>query len=104
MKGTVFDLLKLAAHRPDVAKDLAELAARHGIELTDEVSDDELEAVSGGAESIEDQLVSQGEITDSMQFDLQSRQQELAQTTQTFANILKQWHDTSKSIINNLKA
>ena len=49
MKGTILDFLKLASEKPDLAEDLVALATKHGFEFSDEVSDDELENVAGGA-------------------------------------------------------
>jgi hypothetical protein len=49
MKGTILDFLKLAAEKPELAQELVELAARHGFEFTDEVSDEDLENVAGGS-------------------------------------------------------
>jgi hypothetical protein len=48
MKGTILDFLKLASEKPQLAKELVELAAKHGLEFSDEVSDEELEKVAGG--------------------------------------------------------
>lgn len=49
MKGTIFDFVRLATEKPELAKEFVELAARYGFEFSDEVSDDELATVSGGA-------------------------------------------------------
>jgi len=49
MKGTILDFLKLAAEKPELAQELVALAHRHDFEFTDEVSDEELEGVAGGA-------------------------------------------------------
>jgi hypothetical protein len=49
MKGTILDFLKLAAEKPELAQELVELTAKHEFEFTDEVSDEELERVAGGA-------------------------------------------------------
>ena len=49
MKGTILDFLNLATTNPDLSQDLVELAAKYGFEFTDEVSEEQLEDVSGGA-------------------------------------------------------
>lgn len=48
MKGTILDFLKLATEKPELAKDLVELARRFDFEFTDEVSDEALDSVAGG--------------------------------------------------------
>ena len=48
MKGTILDFLKLATEKADLAEELIELATKHGFEFSDEVSDEDLEAVAGG--------------------------------------------------------
>jgi hypothetical protein len=48
MKGTTLDFLNLAAQKPELAKDLANLATKHGFQFSGELSDDDLESVSGG--------------------------------------------------------
>ena len=52
MKGTILDFLKLTRENPDLSQDLIALAARYGFEFSDEVSESELEDVSGGTLSI----------------------------------------------------
>ncbi len=54
MKGTILDFLKLAADKPQLAKDLVALAAKYDFEFDDEVNDDELDMVSGGADAMPD--------------------------------------------------
>ena len=88
MKGTIFDFLKLAAEKPEVARELAELAAKHGIEFSDEVSDDELEKVAGGG---------------LFQFEVQQGQQVTTQAMKMYANLAKSWNETAQTIIKNLK-
>jgi hypothetical protein len=51
MKGTFIDFLKLAAEKPELAQELVDLAAKHDFTFTDEVSDEDLEKVAGGAVS-----------------------------------------------------
>jgi hypothetical protein len=48
MKGTILDFLRLAAEKPELARELVELAGKHDFEFTDEVSDEDLEEVTGG--------------------------------------------------------
>ena len=48
MKGTILDFLDLAAEKPELAKELVELATKYDFEFSDEVCDAELEAVAGG--------------------------------------------------------
>ncbi|MBK7424077.1 MAG: hypothetical protein IPJ48_13880 [Propionivibrio sp.] len=56
MKGTITDFLALVSAKPELSRDLIELAARHGFEFSvdglshsDELSDNELQGVAGGA-------------------------------------------------------
>lgn len=56
MKGTILDFLQLLVDRPDLARELEELAARYDFEFTDEVSDDDLDTVSGGALAVPQEL------------------------------------------------
>ncbi len=54
MKGTIFDFLKFTTEKPELAKELVELAARHGFEFADtgELGEDDLERVAGGSDNI----------------------------------------------------
>lgn len=49
MKGTILDFLKLATEKPQLASELVELAGKYDFEFSDEVSDEELDGVAGGA-------------------------------------------------------
>ena len=42
MKVTIFDFLKLAEAKPDIANDLVQLAAKYEFECSDEVNDEDL--------------------------------------------------------------
>ena len=53
MKGTILDFLKLATEKPELTKELVELATKYDFEFSDEVSDEELECVAGGAARFE---------------------------------------------------
>jgi hypothetical protein len=44
--------MKLATEKPELAKELVELATKHDFEFSDEVSDEELDGVAGGLLSI----------------------------------------------------
>lgn len=48
MRGTIVDFLNFAAVKPELGKELAELAARHDFEFTEELSDADLDQVAGG--------------------------------------------------------
>jgi hypothetical protein len=49
MKGTILGFLKLAAENPELAQELADLAARYDFQFADdELRDEELDGVSGG--------------------------------------------------------
>jgi len=48
MKGTILDFLKLASEKPELSRELVELAAKYDFTFTDELSDDQLEGVAGG--------------------------------------------------------
>jgi hypothetical protein len=53
MKGTILDILELAAENTDLAQELVDLAARYDFEFIDEeLSDEELVAVAGGTSKI----------------------------------------------------
>ena len=54
MRGTILDFLKLANEKPELAKELVELATKYDFEFSDEVSDEDLEAVSGGGGEIDE--------------------------------------------------
>ena len=47
MKGTIFDFLKLASEKPQLASELVALAGKYDFEFSDEVSDEELDGVAG---------------------------------------------------------
>ena len=49
MKGTILDFLKLTAEKPELAKELVELATKYDFEFSDEESDEQLDDVAGGA-------------------------------------------------------
>ena len=49
MKGTMIDLIKLANQNPELTQAIIDLAASYDFEFSDEVSDEALEGVSGGA-------------------------------------------------------
>jgi hypothetical protein len=48
MKGSLLDFLEFAGTNPELTKDIIELAAKYDFEFTEELSDDELDGVSGG--------------------------------------------------------
>ena len=48
MKGTILDFLNLVVEKPELAKELGEMAGRYDFEFSDTVSDEQLEEVVGG--------------------------------------------------------
>ncbi len=49
MKGSILDFLNVATEKPELAKAIAELAARFDFEFTsEELSEEQLESVAGG--------------------------------------------------------
>lgn len=95
MKGTVLDFLQLAGEKPQLARELVELAARHGFEFSDdELSDSDLDAVAGGSD-----LSTIGDDAQLANIDMQNALQKQQQLLQTMSNVSKMLHDTSMSII-----
>ncbi len=102
MKGTILDFLKLAAEKPELAKELVELATRHDFEFSDdELSDSELEAVAGGT-TLEESLSTTGDDAQLAQIDLQNQLQKQQQTLQTMSNVSKMLHDTAMATIRKI--
>jgi hypothetical protein len=102
MKGTILDFLKLAAEKPELAKELVELATKYDFEFTaDELSDAELEAVAGGA-TLEEKLSTVGEDGQLANIDLQNMLQKQQQTIQTLSNVSKMLHDTATAVIRKM--
>ena len=48
MKGSFIDFIEFLSENEDLRKDIIDVAAKHGFEFSDEVSDVDLEAVVGG--------------------------------------------------------
>ena len=93
MKGTINDFLELVSAKPELSREFIQLAARHGFEFSvDELSDNELQGVVGGADMSQlDQLK------------LQDNMQKQSQALQTLANISKMTNDSSMAIIQNMR-
>ena len=97
MNGTILDFLKLAEQNPDLARELATLATKHGFEFSDEVRDADLEDVSGGALAQATQRN-----VESKEPELQNALQQQQHTLQMLSNVSKMVSDTQKSIIRNI--
>ena len=50
MNGTFLDFLKMASENEELAKEFIELARKYGIEFSGELSEEELDDVSGGVD------------------------------------------------------
>jgi hypothetical protein len=98
MKGTILDFLKLAVEKPELAKELIELAARHEFEFADtgELGDDDLQAVAGGSDSM-------SSLSEEMSLNLQMTMDSRQKTIQTLSDIMKKISTTQDSIIENIK-
>ena len=102
MKGTILDFLNLAAEKPELAKELVELATKYDFEFTsDELSDADLDSVAGGG-SIEAQLSSTGDDAQLANIELQNMLQKQQQTIQMMSNVSKVLHDTALAEIRKI--
>lgn len=93
MKGTITDFLELVSTKPELSRELIELAARHGFEFSvDELSDSELRGVVGGTDMSQlDQL------------NMQNNIQKLASAEQIIANMSKTMNDSLMAVIHNMR-
>jgi len=98
MKGTILDFLKLVEDKPELVKELAELAGKYDFEFTlDELSDAELEAVAGGA-TVEENLSKAGDDAQLANIELQNVLEKSQQVIQTLSNVSKMVHDASVAV------
>jgi hypothetical protein len=98
MKGTILDFLQLAAEKPELAKELADLAARYGFQFSDtgELDENDLAQVAGGT----------GDVSSLSQLDqlqLQTAVEKKQQAIQTLSNTLKEMSSTQDDIVSNIK-
>jgi glucose-6-phosphate isomerase len=91
VKGTILDFLNLATEKPELARELAELAKRHDFEFSDDVSDEDLEAVAGGTTG---QLQSLTEPVTSAQY--QQWQEKANQVDQQLTSVLRTMKDIGR--------
>ena len=67
MKGTIIDFLQMAANNQALARELVELAARHGFQFdADQLQDADLAQVSGGVDLTAMRAATSAAIADSM--------------------------------------
>ena len=104
MKGTILDFLNLAAEKPELAKEFVELATKYEFEFTDEVSDDQLESVVGGAYLV-DQALPQRDISQpgGITSATESSESDPRTLMETMSAIQQKQHDTLKQMIANLR-
>jgi hypothetical protein len=94
MKGTITDFLALVSTKPELSRELIELAARHGFEFSvDELSDSELQGVVGGIS-----YAQRGDDAQLANIDLQNNLQTQQQLIQMLSNVSKTLSDTAMSV------
>ncbi|MBL0167036.1 MAG: Nif11-like leader peptide family natural product precursor [Propionivibrio sp.] len=94
MKGTITDFLELVSAKPELSRELIELAARHGFEFSvDELSDNELQGVVGGFSDAQ-----RGSDEQLANIDMQNVLQKQQQTVQMIGSISKTLSDTAMSV------
>ena len=106
-KGTILDFLNLAAEKQELAHDLLELAAKHDFEFTvEELSDDELDSVSGGLVSTavgESPLMAEMTSQNLQFLALQQNIQMESRRYQTISNAITASHQSASNSISNMK-
>ena len=101
MKGTILDFLKLTAEKPELAKELIELATKYDFKFTsDELSDADLDSVAGGGSY--DKSEGKGDDGQLASIDLQSALQKQQQTMQTMSNVSKVLHDSTLTVVKKI--
>ena len=98
MKGTILDFLNFATEKPDLAKELVELASKHDFEFSDEVPDEQLKGVSGGLID-----TTPGPLGDTSQSSFDDAMNKQQQIMQLMSNIQKGLLSTASSIVDNAK-
>ena len=94
MKGTITDFLELVSAKPELSRELIDLAARHGFEFSvDELSDNELQGVVGGFS-----VAQRGSDEQLANIDMQNVLQKQQQTVQMIGSISKTLSDTAMSV------
>ena len=78
-RGSIIDFIELAARKPELARELVDLAGRHGFEFVTpgELDEAELDAVTGGGNLLQ-------------------------RYEQSLSSIMKAYHDTTKAIIGKI--
>ena len=104
MKQDLFDrFFQKLTESAEFRREFVELAARHGIDFSGEMSEEELDAVSGGTgETWDDKLASVGDDAQLANIDLQNTLQQQQQTLQTLSSVSKMLHDTAMATIRKI--
>lgn len=101
MKGTVPDFPSPATEKPELAQDLATLAKKYDFVFTDEISDDMLEMVAGGATGDIAQTGDNTLQSDDAQLaniDLQNQKHRQQRIIQAISNVSKMLQDTANAV------
>lgn len=103
MKGTILDFVKLASEKPELAKELVDLACRYDFEfaLPDELSDGQLGQVAGGTVAEGKPEPAESDPLDRLQN--QDKLEWLSREMTLLSNILKSQQDTAAESVNNVR-
>ena len=97
MKGRILDFLKLATEKPELTKELVELATKYDFEFSDEVSYADLDSVAGGLVDITPVPLAEISIPPSDLYNVQQQQ------VLILSNLMKTLNSTADALIDNAK-
>jgi hypothetical protein len=104
MKGTILDFLKLVSEKPELAKELFELAGKYDFEFSDdELTEDDLDSVAGGAEVTAQSSAEQPDSREYASSEFENANQKATQYVNMLASVLKTMNEMHSGVIRNLR-